>query len=1281
MARFFISHSSKNNFAAIALRDWIMDGGWDDHPFLDLDPERGIAAGERWERALHEAADRCEVALFLISRDWLRSDWCVKEFTLAQKLNKRPIGVLIDDLPLTELPPALPRDWEVVNLAAGSDHELFRVTSPNLSKEEHVTFSRSGLARLKAGLDRAGLDPRFFKWPPENEPERAPYRGLEALDSVDAGIFFGRDAPIVAALDALRGLREGAAPRIFVLLGASGSGKSSFLRAGLLPRLDRDDRNFLPLRVIRPELAAWNGSHGFIESLSAACLSAGLTTSLADIRQRADQGANALRPVLNEIVQRAARLTGASKPPTLILAIDQAEELFRAEGVQESDRLLAFVHDLAALDDPAAIVVFSIRTDSYDALERATRLEGMRQFPFALLPMPRGAYQTVIEGPATRLAQTKRKFEIDPGLTQALLDDIEKGGGGDALPLLAFTLGQLFHDCKGVGKLTRADYEKLHGLAGAIDAAIKRVFASADADPRIPKDFYARLALLRRGLIPWLAGVDPDTKTPRRRVARTGQIPEEARPLIDLLVAERMLTRDVDKQSGETTLEPAHESLLRQWGSLKGWLEEDFGELARLEGVKRASRDWDANARDKAWAAHGGGRLEEADRLDARPDLAALLDATDRAYLAACREKEKKAKDAEEEQRRAEAALAQERADKLTERARNSRRLAIVTSAGLVVALALSVFAGLQWRNANLQRGRAESALKLATGTANSLIFDLAQKLRDVSGVPASVVADILGRARKLQEQLNAGGSAGTDLQRSQAAALAETTLSLMTMGDLKGALDVARQAQSYMERLAHSDPGNPEWQRDLSVSYERVGDVQRAQGDLKAALRSYADSRAIFERLAKSDPGDSRWQRGLSISYERVGDVQRAQGDLNAALQSYVDSRAIGERLVKSDPGNARWQRGLSVSYEKIGDLQAAQGDLAAALTSHINRHEIISRLAKSDPGNAEWQRDLSVSYEKVGDVQMAQGDLKAALQSYAHDRAIAERLAKSDPGNAGWQRDLSASYEKAGNVQVALGDLKAALQFYADSHAIRERLAKSDPGNAEWQRDSSVSYNKIGDVQAAQGDLKLALQSYVDSRAIGERLVKTDPGNARWQRDLSLSYNKIGDVQAAQGDLKLALQSYVDSRALRERLAKSDPSNAGWQRDLSVSYNKIGDAQAAQGDLKAALQSYADSHAIFERLAKSDPGNAGWQRDLSVSYGKLADVHLKSGEKAQAREALNAGRAIIMGLLKNHPDWAQWKNDLLRFDGLLADLDKSASARETEPLAKESKQTKRKR
>ena len=140
-------------------------------------------------------------------------------------------------------------------------------------------------------------------------------------------------------------------------------------------------------------------------------------------------------------------------------------------------------------------------------------------------------------------------------------------------------------------------------------------------------------------------------------------------------------------------------------------------------------------------------------------------------------------------------------------------------------------------------------------------------------------------------------------------------------------------------------------------------------QGDLAAALKSYQDSLAIIERLARSDPGNSEWQRDLAVSYENIGAVQEAQGELAAALKSYQDGLAIFERLARSDPGNAGWQRDLSVSYNKTGEMQEAQGDLAAALKSYQDslaiRERLRERLALLDPGKfGVGTRDLAVSY-----------------------------------------------------------------------------------------------------------------------------------------------------------------------------------------------------------------------------------------------------------------------------------------------------------------------------
>jgi hypothetical protein len=846
MSRIFISHSSKDNFEAVALRDWLATHGWND-VFLDLDPERGIAAGERWERALHEAANRCEAVIFLISANWLASGWCLKEYALARGLNKKLFAALADPgKTISDLPPELAGTWQVVDLTGGQEPEILRVQPPGSHEEKHVTFSAEGLRRLRKGLEKAGLDPRFFAWPPESEKDRAPYRGLKPLEAADAGIFFGRDAPIVEATDRLRGLRAAAAPRLLVILGASGAGKSSFLRAGLLPRLARDDAHFLPLPAIRPEKAALYGENGLLGALEKILPA----STRAELREKIRAGAPGLRPLLTGLANAAFRRTltdaASATPPTIVIAVDQAEELFRPEGAGEGLALLSLLRDLATGDAPAIILLFAIRSDSYDELEHAKPFEGFAQSTLPLLPMPRGAYKEVIEGPARRLNEAGGRLSIEPRLTESLLGDIERGGGKDALPLLAFTLEQLYREYGRAGALRLADYESFGGIEGAIGMAVERVFRAADADPRIPREREARLALLRRGLIPWLAGIDPDSKSPRRNIARRADIPEEARPLIDLLVEERLLSTDVAADTGVATIEPAHEALLRQWRLLKGWLAEDFGRLATLEGVKRGARDWDANARAPAWLAHQGERLTEAQALDERPDIAARLDAADRAYLAQCRAKEEAA-------RAAEAKRAREREDEQARRLADAQALAAAnrttarrrTRIGLFVALGLAVVAGgigfeawqqkkfadQQRDRADQQRNRAEITLEAATATANVLIFELARNLEDVTGVPVSLVKTILDRAIKLQDELTSAGETSPDLSRSHAVALNETVDIFLTIGDTQGALSAAQKSLAIARDLA-KDKTNAMAQLDLSISLSKIGDAKLQAGD-----------------------------------------------------------------------------------------------------------------------------------------------------------------------------------------------------------------------------------------------------------------------------------------------------------------------------------------------------------------------------------------------------------------------------------------------------------------
>ncbi|MEO6395656.1 MAG: toll/interleukin-1 receptor domain-containing protein, partial [Devosia sp.] len=641
MGKIFISHSSVNNAEALAIDDWLHEQGWAD-TFLDLDPRRGLVAGERWQAALKSAAESCELILIVISPDWAASRWCLAEFLLAKQMNKQIVGVVVQPTPYDTLPPELTAEWQLVDLTAGKTGWSTTIVPPRLPDEKTVAFSENGLARLAAGLQKAGLDPAHFAWPPSHDLGRAPYRGLLPLDADDAGIFFGRDGMIVLTLDGLRGLRSKAAPRFATILGASGAGKSSFLRAGLLPRLNRDSAHFQVLPVVRPERAALTGEHGLAAALLAALEARGIKKNRAEIRNAVLGGADAVAALLKQIAAPVDSASAPETPPAVVLAVDQAEELLEpGDSAAEAAALLRLLADLAGRDDPPLIVIFTIRSDGFGRLQDRPELAGTKpHYLIDLSPMPSGSYGDVIRGPARRLAQAGKTLALEEPLVDALLSDIQKGGGKDALPLLAFTMERLFHDYGSDGDLRLSEYEDLGRIRGAIEAAVEQALKAADGNPAIPADRAARLALLRRGLIPWLAGIDPDTKAPRRRVARLSEVPDEARPLIQLMVNQRLLSTDKDAASGETTIEPAHEALLRQWGALDGWLLEDSADLALLEAVRRAATDWAANNRAAEFLVHKGARLGAAEAAVGQEKFEAYLGATDREYLQAAREAE-----------------------------------------------------------------------------------------------------------------------------------------------------------------------------------------------------------------------------------------------------------------------------------------------------------------------------------------------------------------------------------------------------------------------------------------------------------------------------------------------------------------------------------------------------------------------------------------------------------------------------------------------------------------
>ena len=591
MHRIFLSHSSSNNREAKALKQWLVDQVPElaNDIFLDLDD---LQVGDDWADALQHSVNRCEAVVCLLSEAWMSSKECEGEFRMAEILGKQILCARLDP---SVKPAGRSARYQWCHLCGDGD-----MTHVDLPDGTSVLFATEGLYRLRDALAGTGTAAMSFVWPPSQEPNRAPYRGWVPFDPVDAGVFFGRDVAILRAMDALRGMREAGVKSLFIILGPSGSGKSSFLRAGLIPRMQRDDHEFVVLDIVRPERHALTGDTGLARAIHATGKRLGLTgPPFGDVKSACNSGAAEVRKLLVDIQQAAQeqlRRRGEDLPaPTLVLPLDQAEELLSSDAGVEANQFLGLISELARRPRTAGldlIVAATIRTDRYAALQvREVFTDISTELFGELKPMPVAEFREVITGPARRSTEAGLLLEVAPDLVSQLLADCAEGA--DTLPLLSLTLFRLYEDYGESKELTLGHYRKMGGMRRVVQTVIDEIL---DADPAARR---AQHELLRAAFIPWLATINPHNDQPMRRVARWTDLPASSRPLIEALVAKRLLITDT--RDGGDVVEVALESLLWQWADLAGWLDEESRSLKAIDELERAAAAWEHNNRHPDW--------------------------------------------------------------------------------------------------------------------------------------------------------------------------------------------------------------------------------------------------------------------------------------------------------------------------------------------------------------------------------------------------------------------------------------------------------------------------------------------------------------------------------------------------------------------------------------------------------------------------------------------------------------------------------------------------------
>ncbi len=402
MADIFISHSGKDNEIAAAIGERIRRERPTWSLFYDKD---NIRAGQRWQERLREELTSCRVVLALLSRNWLGSPWCFTEAVTATFRGKDVVGIETEDLTSDDLaraPPIL-HERQRVRLRDGDDRAWQEI--------------------LEA-LDRSGLDPNdWFPIP----PNVGPYPGLVAFDEKDAGVFFGRKQEITEYLGILDTLRGPDRSQVLVISGASGSGKSSLLRAGLIPRLRRKPEWV----VISPFEVAREPVRNLLDRLGEALAGLGIPTQTGSTSQslRTTQG---LSPR-----SWMRRCGGWSRPPARgcscrWIRLKRWSRATRPEG-DPARLLLDALAQVLGRRTRHVVVAATIRTEFVPRLEAvfAGPEVRLRQAPLSAI----GSLAEVIEKPADRFG-----LELEPGLSERIVEDVHTA---DALPLLAYTLKAL----------------------------------------------------------------------------------------------------------------------------------------------------------------------------------------------------------------------------------------------------------------------------------------------------------------------------------------------------------------------------------------------------------------------------------------------------------------------------------------------------------------------------------------------------------------------------------------------------------------------------------------------------------------------------------------------------------------------------------------------------------------------------------------------------------------------------------------------------------------------
>jgi WD40 repeat protein len=532
--RIFLSHASEDLGVAGQVHGWLTAAGHE--VFLDRHLHDGIDVGDEWEDRLHEQLRRADAVVCIVTRTFVASTWCTAEIAVVRARGGRVLPVRAEP---------------------GVDHPLLGSV-----QYADLTVDRDGArTRLLAAAQRLVIS-GGRGW----SDERSPFPGLRPFEADEHLAFFGRDADVERLTGLLRSPVERAEQAALVVVGPSGCGKSSLVRAGVAPVMAAEEG----WRVLPPFVPGTDPVEALAVALTMAAAPPGPAWTVADVRTALKN--DGVVSLAHDLLLADRRNPGRH----LLVVVDQLEQLVTLTPAPQRACFTALL--AAGLAGPVRVVA-TLRPE----FVADPGLADLRTSIQPLAPLGPAALRLAIEGPAELGG-----LVMPPELVSRLVDET---GGGTALPLLAFTLARLTEHAGRGDTVTVAAYERLGGVAGALQTQADAALAAATAATGATRDEVLAVLLT-------LVAVDAQS----RPTGRARHLDERAAAVVAAFVERRLLVTAAAPDRRATT-GVAHETFLSAWAPLRDAIAEAATALRARGAVEEAARDWEERDRpaERLW--------------------------------------------------------------------------------------------------------------------------------------------------------------------------------------------------------------------------------------------------------------------------------------------------------------------------------------------------------------------------------------------------------------------------------------------------------------------------------------------------------------------------------------------------------------------------------------------------------------------------------------------------------------------------------------------------------